>query len=65
MRRLRNEMGFLQMLDRRRYTISLVAGRGEHYEAGSRKGVGVRERQAAESAPVRQNAARRRTGARL
>lgn len=39
-----SELAFLQMLDRRRYVISLVAGRWEQYEAGSRKGVGIHER---------------------
>jgi hypothetical protein len=38
-----SEMAFLQMLDRRRYAVSLVPGRWEQYEASSRKGVGVRE----------------------
>ena len=47
-----NELAFLQMLDRRRYAVSLVAGRWEQYEASSRKGVGVREREA-EGQPVR------------
>ena len=40
-----SELAFLQMLDRRRYSISLVQGRWEQYEAGSRKGIGVRERE--------------------
>lgn len=56
-----NEMGFLQMLDRRRYTLSLIAGRWEHYEAGSRKGVGVRERQQAAQTQTRGNTIRRKS----
>jgi hypothetical protein len=40
-----NEMAFLQMFDRRRYAVSLIPGRWEQYEAGSRKGVGVRKRE--------------------
>jgi hypothetical protein len=43
-----SEMGFLNVLDRRRYGVSLIAGRWERYEASSRKGVGVSERQEAE-----------------
>ena len=50
-----NEMAFLHVLDRRRYTLSLISGRWEQYEAGSRKEVGVRNR---EEAPV----GTRRTG---
>lgn len=40
------KMGFLQMPDRRRYALSLISGIWEQYEASSRKGVGVRERDA-------------------
>jgi hypothetical protein len=40
-----HELAFLQMLDRRRYVVSLVAGRWERYEAGSRKSLGTAERQ--------------------
>jgi len=46
-----HEMEFLQMLDRRRYALSLISGTWEQYEASSRKSVGVRERNAEE--PVR------------
>lgn len=38
------ELAFLNLLDRRRYVVSLIAGKWEQYEAGSRKGVGVHER---------------------
>ncbi len=49
-----HELGFLQMLDRRRYALSLVSGRWEQYEAASRKAAGVVEReQAAAAAPAR------------
>ena len=44
------ELAFLNLLDRRRYVISLIAGKWEQYEAGSRKGVGVHERRAEEMA---------------
>jgi len=40
------ELAFLYLLDRRRYVVSLIAGKWEQYEAGSRKGVGIRERAA-------------------
>ncbi len=40
-----HELAFLQMLDRRRYAISLISGKWEQYEAGSRKETGVRLRQ--------------------
>jgi hypothetical protein len=42
-----HELAFLQMLDRRRYALSLVSGKWEQYEASSRKDVGVRIRQGA------------------
>ncbi|MEJ7606042.1 MAG: hypothetical protein WKF37_07190 [Bryobacteraceae bacterium] len=37
-----HELAFLQMLDRRRYAVSLIAGKWEQYEAASRKEAGVR-----------------------
>jgi hypothetical protein len=39
-----HELEFLQMLDRRRYAVSLVKGKHEHYEAASRKKTGERVR---------------------
>jgi len=48
-----HELAFLQMLDRRRYAISLISGVWEQYEASSRKGVGVREREPAGGARVK------------
>jgi len=57
-----SEMGFLHMLDRRRYAISLIAGRWEQYEASSRKGVGVRERREAEQPAPGTRAARHNRG---
>jgi hypothetical protein len=35
-----SEMGFLHVLHRRRYAVTLIPGRWEQYEASSRKGVG-------------------------
>jgi hypothetical protein len=37
-----HELAFLQLLDRRRYAVMLVAGRWEEYEAPNRKSAGVR-----------------------
>jgi hypothetical protein len=31
-----HEMGFLEVLDRRRYELELVKGQPEHFKAGSR-----------------------------
>jgi Domain of unknown function (DUF4868) len=47
-----HELAFLQMLDRRRYAVSLVAGRWEQYEAASRKPAGVVQREGAPQAPT-------------
>jgi hypothetical protein len=52
-----HELAFLQMLDRRRYAISLISGKWEQYEAGSRKETGVRLRQQpVQAAPARRAA---------
>jgi hypothetical protein len=37
------ELAFLNILDRRRYVVSLIPRKHEQYEAGSRKWVGIRE----------------------
>jgi len=50
-----HELAFLQMLDRRRYVVSLVAGRRERYEAGSRKSTGVTDRQEGQRPARRRN----------
>jgi hypothetical protein len=43
-----DELAFLNLLDRRRYVVSLIPRKWEQYEAGSRKGVGVRENSGAD-----------------
>jgi hypothetical protein len=56
-----HEFAFLQMLDRRRYAVSLVAGRWEQYEAASRKRADVAEQAvAAVVAPSRRARVARR-----
>lgn len=40
-----HELAFLQMLDRRRYAVSLITGTWEQYEAPNRKEAGVRVEQ--------------------
>jgi hypothetical protein len=44
------ELAFLNLLDRRRYVVSLIPGKREQYEAGSRKGIPAREGTAGEDA---------------
>jgi hypothetical protein len=39
----KQELAFLEMLDRRRYVVSLVNGKWERYTAASRKSVGVHQ----------------------
>ena len=38
------ELAFLNLLDRRRYVVSLIPRKHEQYEAGSRKNIGIRAR---------------------
>ena len=38
------ELAFLNLLDRRRYVVSLLPRKHEQYEAGSRKNIGIRAR---------------------
>jgi hypothetical protein len=56
-----HELAFLQMLDRRRYAISLISGKWEQYEAPNRKAAGVRVEQHAAPPDRAQRASRART----